>query len=143
MPGTILFFDDEQSTHDTYGYQLQKLGFTVLSALTVQQFFDLLKANPIPDLIITDVMSPWTTEDRQLLGDPDTHEGLTTGLTLISKLDPDLIKRVCVLSKRRLARLSPALEKLGVNRTNRIFSKIEYSAKEFAQVVATEILPQK
>jgi hypothetical protein len=124
----ILFFDSEHIADETYGYQLRENGHEVVYAQTIEEFFQKLtdefdEDNP-PDLIILGIIVY------------SSDGGLNNGQCIVQKLTPKQLERMCILTSTMQSWVITAFQ--NILPRERIFSKLETSAKEFAVILETE-----
>lgn len=77
MSELILIVDDEHDLVNTLAYNLERAGFRTRSAFTSQVGLDYARLEPVPDLILLDLMLPdfpGTEVCKQLKADPRTVE---------------------------------------------------------------------
>ena len=75
MSELILIVDDEHDLVNTLAYNLERAGFRTRSAFTGQVGLDYARLEPVPDLILLDLMLPdfpGTEVCKQLKADPRT-----------------------------------------------------------------------
>jgi two-component system, OmpR family, phosphate regulon response regulator PhoB len=77
MAETILIVDDEPDLVSTLEYNLEREGFVTRTALTAAEALELVEQEPIPDLVVLDLMLPdmsGTEVCRQIRQTPQTAD---------------------------------------------------------------------